>query len=112
MSESLKKALRADIACYEASLSTTPHLSKIHHAEVALLALLEEKNHPAALLEDEHARADPGVHRSLAELGALRRGELLDEADKPGPRQHARPPTVPLRETLTLIWIKDGRGTL
>lgn len=49
MSESLKKALRADIACYEASLSTTPHLSRIHHAEVALLALLEERNHSAEL---------------------------------------------------------------
>ncbi len=47
MSENLKKALRADIACYEASMMTTPHLSRIHHAEAALLALLEEKVRPA-----------------------------------------------------------------
>jgi hypothetical protein len=53
MSESLKKALRADIACHEASLFTTPHLSRIHHAEVALLALLEEKSHPAPVTLDD-----------------------------------------------------------
>jgi hypothetical protein len=53
MSESLKKALRADIACHEASLMTTPHLSRIHHAEVALLALLEEKVHHVVIV-DEH----------------------------------------------------------
>lgn len=41
----LKEALRADIFSYESALSTTPFLSKIYHAEVALLALLEETNH-------------------------------------------------------------------
>jgi hypothetical protein len=46
MNETLKKALRDDIACHEASLSTTPHLGRVHHAEVALLALLEEKARP------------------------------------------------------------------
>ena len=68
MSESLKKALRADIACHEASLFTTPHLSRIHHAEVALLALLEETSSPR----------------------------------KP----------VPLRDTLELVEVLDGRGPL
>lgn len=44
MSENMKRLLREDIACHEASLFTTPHLSRIHHAEAALLALLEEKD--------------------------------------------------------------------
>lgn len=48
MSETLKRVLREDIACHEASLFTTPHLSRIHHAEVALLALLEEEVRPRA----------------------------------------------------------------
>lgn len=52
MSKSLMEALRADIACHEASLFTTPHLSRIHHAEVALLALLEETNSPRKTVPD------------------------------------------------------------
>lgn len=49
MSENLKRILREEIESYEASLMTTPHLSKIHHAEVALLALLEEGVRPVIL---------------------------------------------------------------
>jgi hypothetical protein len=93
MSERLKQMLRDDIACYEASMMTTPHLSRIRHAEVALLALLEE----------------PYPHLVV-----------LDEADKPDkpvpmeaitiiwPKEDERP----LRETLTLVDVLDGRGPL
>jgi hypothetical protein len=120
MSESLKRALRADIACHEASLFTTPHLSRIHHAEVALLALLEERSHPAAVIADGHVPADPAA-RSLEEVEAFRRSVVLDETEKQGPRQHARfladpsfvrKHVVPLRDTLTLVDVLDKKGPL
>jgi len=118
MSESLKRALRADIACHEASLFTTPHLSRIHHAEVALLALLEERSHPAAVIADEHV---PAAHRSPEEVEAFRRSVVLDETEKQGPRQHARfladpsfvrKHVVPLKDTLTLVDVLDKKGPL
>ncbi len=46
MSESLRRILREEIACHDAMPSTTQHLSRIRHAEAALLALLEEKERP------------------------------------------------------------------
>jgi hypothetical protein len=49
MNENLKRLLREDIECWESSMSTTPHLSRIHHAEVALLKLLEEPNRRPAI---------------------------------------------------------------
>jgi len=100
MSESLKKALRADIAYHDAAMMTTPHLSRIRNAEVALLALLEEKAHPAA----------------AGEIEAFRRSMVIDEMD--GPRRPLADPSlvrrnlVPFRDTLTLVDVLDGKGPL
>lgn len=72
MSESLKKALRADIAGYESSLMTTPHLSRIRHAEAALLALLEEENHGAPARESLRF-VRPGPDAQIGILPSLSR---------------------------------------
>lgn len=93
MTENLKRILREEIACHDAQLFTTPHLSAIRHAEAGLLALLEEPNNPAA--------------RAPFPL-------LIDETDKPGPPQHlpaeGAPLHLPLKDTLTLVGWKDGKG--
>ncbi len=42
MNDTLRRILREEIDAYDESPGpTTPHLSRIHHAEVALLRLLE-----------------------------------------------------------------------
>ncbi len=63
MSERLKQMLREDIECYDTSMMTTPHLSRIRHAEAALLALLEEKNVPSVL--SDGAWKEPTVQREI-----------------------------------------------
>ncbi len=90
MSETLKRILREEIAAHDAHPFTTPHLSRVRHAQAALLALLEEPNSPAA-------RAAFPV--------------LIDEMDKPGPHQYLPEGASPhLKDTLTLVVRKDGRG--
>ena len=96
MSENLKRILREEIACHDAQLFTTPHLSRIRHAQAGLLALLEEPNNPAAT---------PPFPL------------LIDETDRPGPAQHlfadpsmAFKASAPLKDTLNLVGWKDGKG--
>lgn len=62
MNETLKRLLRDEIACYDAMLSTTPHLSRIHHAEAALLALLEETTSPRRTIPLEDTLTLVEVH--------------------------------------------------
>lgn len=52
MSENLKRILREEIACHDAQLFTTPHLSRIRHAQEGLLALLEETDRRPAARKD------------------------------------------------------------
>lgn len=101
MSENLKRILREEIACHDAQLFTTPHLSRIRHAQAGLLALLEEPNNPAAtppfpVIVDEMDRTGPPQLAPGAPTHFLVRGGV--------------PLHPPLKDTLTLVSWKDGKG--